>query len=159
MTRWRNLFFSFSRARFSEKHQRKWTLKLSVLRWQKKKAKEMTTIFHGLFSYRPNKWSQTCGSWFHLSFEHDDIISMVVKSTDLGKLLSICLSYVCSFSILFSFLFFLADPSAVYGNHIHFCPSRYSSTSNRLGNWSHTTCRFVYAEKIIEIQVTAVKCL
>ena len=31
-----------------------------------------------------------CGSWFHLSLEHFDVISMVDKSIDLGKLLSIC---------------------------------------------------------------------
>ena len=51
------------------------------------------------------------------------------------------------FPYILSSLLFLADPSAVYSNLIHFCPARYSSTSNRLGNWSHTTCRFVYAEK------------
>ena len=34
---WRNLFFSFSRARFSEKIQRKWTSKLWML-WLKKKT-------------------------------------------------------------------------------------------------------------------------
>ena len=30
------------------------------------------------------------GLWFHLSLEHFDIISMVDKSIDHGKLLSIC---------------------------------------------------------------------
>jgi len=34
---------------------------------------------------KPLSW----GSWFHLSFEHFDVISMVDKSTDHGKLLSI----------------------------------------------------------------------
>ena len=57
------------------------------------------------------------------------------------------LSSKIPFPYILSSLFFLADPSAVYSNLIHFCPARYSSTSNRLGNWSHTTCRFVYAEK------------
>ena len=57
------------------------------------------------------------------------------------------LSSEIPFPYILSSLFFLADPSAVYSNLIHFCPARYSSTSNRLGNWSHTTCRFVYAEK------------
>ena len=57
------------------------------------------------------------------------------------------LSCKIPFPYILSSLFFLADPSAVYSNLIHFCPARYSSTSNRLGNWSHTTCRFVYAEK------------
>ena len=32
-----------------------------------------------------------CGLWFHLSFEHSyDVISMVYKSVDHGKLWSIC---------------------------------------------------------------------
>lgn len=57
------------------------------------------------------------------------------------------LSSKIQFPYILSSLFFLADPSAVYGNLIHFCPERYSSTSYRLGNWSHTSCRFVYAEK------------
>ena len=30
------------------------------------------------------------GSWFHLSFEHFDVISVVDKRRDHGKLLSIC---------------------------------------------------------------------
>ena len=59
------------------------------------------------------------------------------------------LSSKIPFPYILSSLFFLADPSAVYSNLIHFCPARYSSTSNRLGNWSHTTCRFVYAEKMV----------
>ena len=57
------------------------------------------------------------------------------------------LSSEIPFPYILSSLFFLAEPSAVYSNLIHFCPARYSSTSNRLGNWSHTTRRFVYAEK------------
>ena len=46
-----------------------------------------TITFHGLYSSRPYKWSQNvqnfpmkpfaCGLWFHMSFEHFDIISMV----------------------------------------------------------------------------------
>ena len=32
----------------------------------------------------------TCGSWFHLSLEQIEVICMVEKSTDHGKLLSIC---------------------------------------------------------------------
>ena len=58
-----------------------------------------TTIFHGLHVYHRFKWCQNvqnfavkplaCGSWFHLSFEHFNIISMVHKSTDHGKLLLI----------------------------------------------------------------------
>ena len=32
----------------------------------------------------------SCGSWFHMSCEHFDVISMVNKSTDDGKLLSMC---------------------------------------------------------------------
>ena len=44
------------------------------------------------------------------------------------------LSSKIQFPYILSSLFFLADPSAVYGNLIHFCPERYSSTSNRLGN-------------------------
>ena len=35
-----------------------------------------------------------CSSWIHLSFEHFDVISVVDKSTDQGKLLSVCLIYV-----------------------------------------------------------------
>ena len=31
-----------------------------------------------------------CGSWFHLRFEHFDVTSVVDKSRDHGKLLSIC---------------------------------------------------------------------
>ena len=31
-----------------------------------------------------------CGSWFHLSFEYPNVISMVNNSTYHGKLLSIC---------------------------------------------------------------------
>jgi len=31
-----------------------------------------------------------CGWWFHLSFEHFYVISMIDKGTDHGKLLSIC---------------------------------------------------------------------
>ena len=32
---------------------------------------------------------KTYGSWFHLSFEHFDVIAMVDKSIDLAKLRSI----------------------------------------------------------------------
>ena len=51
---WRNLFFSFSRARFSEELQRKWTPKTGkvIVRNQ------LTTIFYGLYSYRQKKWRQ-----------------------------------------------------------------------------------------------------
>ena len=59
-----------------------------------------TAIFHGQYSYRPHKWRQNvqnfalkqlaCGSLIHLSFEYPNVISMVNKSTDHGKLLSIC---------------------------------------------------------------------
>ena len=59
-----------------------------------------TTIFHGLtpidhrhdlkmfkhFAVKP----LACGSWFHLSFEHADITSVVDESTDHRKLLLIC---------------------------------------------------------------------
>ena len=31
-----------------------------------------------------------CGWWFYFSFEHFDVIPVVDKSTDHGKLLSIC---------------------------------------------------------------------
>ena len=34
--------------------------------------------------------SFACGLWFYLSLKHFDAISMVDKSTDHGKLLSIC---------------------------------------------------------------------
>ena len=32
------------------------------------------------------KSSKLCGSWFHLSFEHFDVISMIDKGIDHGKL-------------------------------------------------------------------------
>ena len=53
--------------------------------------KQSTTIFFCLYADRPSKWRQNvqnvrvkplvCGSWFHLSFEHFDVISMFDKST------------------------------------------------------------------------------
>ena len=61
------------------------------------------TVFHSLYSHWPiEKLSRTQnvqnfavkplthGSWFHLMFEHVDVISMVNKSTDHGELLLIC---------------------------------------------------------------------
>ena len=52
--------------------------------------------FHGLYAYQLQQWRQNvqnfamkplaCGSWFHLSFEHFDVISMVDKSADNEKL-------------------------------------------------------------------------
>ena len=36
----------------------------------------------------------TCSSWFHLSLEHIEVICMVDKSTDHGRLLSICYIHV-----------------------------------------------------------------
>ena len=61
---WRNLFFSFSHTRFSEKLQRKWTLNLSML----KKQIDNNFLWSVLLSTK--KWRQTCCAWFHLSFEH-----------------------------------------------------------------------------------------
>ena len=59
-----------------------------------------TTIFHCLYSYRPQKWCQnvqnssgTRSCWrvvSQQSFKHFDVISMVDKGTDHLKLLSIC---------------------------------------------------------------------
>ena len=51
-----------------------------------------TTILHGLYSYEPYKWRWNVQNFavFHLSFEQFDVISVVDKSTDQGKLLSIC---------------------------------------------------------------------
>ena len=61
------------------------------------------TVFHSLYSHRPIERlsctqnvqnfaikTLTHGSWFHLMFEHVDVISMVNKSTGLGQLLLIC---------------------------------------------------------------------
>ena len=36
-----------------------------------------------------------CGRWFHLSFEHFAVISMIHKNTNHGKCLSICFLFVC----------------------------------------------------------------
>ena len=51
-----------SRSRFFEKLQLKWTPKLSMLLWKNKnktkQTNKSTAIFHGLFSYRPQKWCQ-----------------------------------------------------------------------------------------------------
>ena len=56
-----------------------------------------TTILYGLNSMTPQNVQYfavktlACGLWFHLSFEHSyDVISMVYKSVDHGKLWSIC---------------------------------------------------------------------
>ena len=53
-----------------------------------------TRIFHGLYSDQPQKWRQPIQNFamLHLPLEHFDVtcISMVDKSTDHGKLLSIC---------------------------------------------------------------------
>ena len=52
-----------------------------------------TTTFHvrALIEHRNDHAVKpfACGLWFHLSFEHFDVISMVDKSTDLGEFLSI----------------------------------------------------------------------
>ena len=61
---WRNLFFSFSHTRFSEKLQRKWTLNLSMLK------KQIDNNFRWSVLLSTKKWRQTCCAWFHLSFEH-----------------------------------------------------------------------------------------
>ena len=56
-----------SRSRFFEKLQLKWTSKLSMLLWKNKnKTNKSTAIFHGLYSYRPqkeitSKCSKLCG--------------------------------------------------------------------------------------------------
>ena len=43
------------------------------------------------------KVSVACGRWFHLSFEHFDVISMIYKNSNHGKCLSICFLFVCFF--------------------------------------------------------------
>ena len=51
---WHNWFFSFSRARFSEKLQREWTSKTGNVIVRNKS----TTIFYGLYSCLQYKWRQ-----------------------------------------------------------------------------------------------------
>ena len=43
------------------------------------------------------KVSVACGQWFHLSFEHFDVISMIYKNSNHGKCLSICFLFVFFF--------------------------------------------------------------
>ena len=43
------------------------------------------------------KVSVACGRWFHLSFEHFDVISMIYKNSNHGKCLSICFLFVFFF--------------------------------------------------------------
>ena len=44
------------------------------------------------------KVSFACGRWFHLSFEHFDVISMIYKNSNHGKCLSICFLFVFFFT-------------------------------------------------------------
>ena len=77
------LCISFSRARVIQKNYNFKTVKVIV-------KKQSKTTIHGLYSYRPLKCRQNvqnfavrplaCGSWFHLSFEHVDVICMVDNS-------------------------------------------------------------------------------
>ena len=66
---WCDLFYSFSLARLSE------SVLLSTV--------EMTQNVQN-FAVKP----RAAGEWFHLCFEHFDVISMVDKSTDHGEMLS-----------------------------------------------------------------------
>ena len=85
---WRNLFSSYLRARFSEELQRKWMWKTVNVIVKKNKS---TTLFHGLCFYGPWKWRQNVQNFgvkpLLLNFEHFDVISIVDRVTDHGKLL------------------------------------------------------------------------
>ena len=67
------------------------------------------------------KVSVACGRWFHLSFEHFDVISMIHKNTNHGKCLSICFLFVCftrTLTVLTSF--FASEKEKKKLRHLHF---------------------------------------
>ena len=67
------------------------------------------------------KVSVACGRWFHLSFEHFDVISMIHKNTNHGKCLSICFLFVCftrTLTVLTSF--FASEKEKKKLLHLHF---------------------------------------
>ena len=67
------------------------------------------------------KVSVACGRWFHLSFEHFDVISMIHKNTNHGKCLSICFLFVCftrTLTVLTSF--FASEKEQKKLRHLHF---------------------------------------
>ena len=84
--------FLFLCGQFSEKRQWDWASKLSILLSKNKS----TTIFYGVNSHQPKKRRQNVQNFavkplaVPLEFEHFDIIAKVNKSTDHGKMMSIC---------------------------------------------------------------------
>ena len=56
---WRNLFFSFSRARFSQRPQQKWTTKLSMLFW-KTNRQQFSTVCSLIDIEVTSKCSKLC---------------------------------------------------------------------------------------------------
>ena len=67
------------------------------------------------------KVSVACGRWFHLSFEHFDVISMIHKNTNHGKCLSICFLFVFftrTVTVLTSF--FVSQKEKKKLRHLHF---------------------------------------
>ena len=77
-----NFFFSLSRMHVSWETSTKWASNLSIL-WQKTIC---TVLLIDIKMFKNLQWNHLP---FHLSFEHVDVISMVDKSTDCGKFLSI----------------------------------------------------------------------
>ena len=68
------------------------------------------------------KVSVACGRWFHLSFEHFDVISMIHKNTNHGKCLSICFLFVFfiirTLTVLTSF--FVSEKEKKKLRHLYF---------------------------------------
>ena len=68
------------------------------------------------------KVSVACGRWFHLSFEHFDVISMIHKNTNHGKCLSICFLFVFFFIRTLTVLtsFFVSEKEKKKLRHLYF---------------------------------------
>lgn len=97
---WRNLFFSFYRARFPQTFTGKWKSK-TVNVTVKNKSVDNKFQWFILLSTIKMTWKcendvkpLACGSWFHLILKHFDVIPIAEKIMDHRKLLSICLT-VC----------------------------------------------------------------
>ena len=80
-----------------------------------------------------------CGRWFHLSFEHFDVISMIHKNTNHGKCLSICFLFVFFFTrtltVLTSFFVSEKEKKEIAPPSLHF-HGRTLSTNQRARNRS-----------------------